>query len=485
MAFAVNLYIIAKKRNSTALPPGNPLPTMCEFKEVTSLVNPQIYIAPIAGAAVSTFNYCRIQELGRYYWITECTWENGRYLLSLSVDVLATYKASIGASSQYVARSSAAYNTYLRDTMYPRTEQISTAQLILGQNVNQSLQDGVFIMGLISPKNSITGCVTYYVLNWQAVVVLRQQMLTDLQWTGVTDITDELLQTLFNPFQYIVSFKWFPLSPPAAQMTAVTDIDFGYWTFSISGIQGAAVALFVPSGLPTKTGLKYSVAGSSIPNHPAISRGRYLNGSGFADYYLMLTSYGKMALPNESMVAGVGLSIYETVDFMSGESILNVYLGAGTNETMSPVLTAQSHIGIDLPFGSSDVDVLRAGASAVSAVSGTVGGLLTGNIGSGITSLANGISDVAHELSPTIQMGGSSGSFVTFGEFGGVDQIQAVFHAVANDDNADIGRPLCEVRTISALGGYMECINAHCPIMGTLGEQEEVERFLNDGFYYE
>lgn len=485
MAFAVNLYIISKKRNSTALPQGNPLPTMCEFKEVTSLVNPQIYIAPISGAAVPTFNYCRIQELGRYYWITECTWENGRYLLSLSVDVLATYKASIGASSQYVARSSAAYNTYLRDTMYPRTEQISTAQVILGQNVNQSLESGVFIMGLISPKNSITGCVTYYVLSWQAVVILRQQMLTDLQWTGVTDVTDELLQTLFNPFQYIVSFKWFPLSPPAAQMTAVTDIDFGYWTFSISGIQGAAAALFVPSGLPTKTGLKYSVAGSSIPNHPAISRGRYLNGSGFADYYLMLTSYGKMALPNEAMVSGVGLSIYETVDFVSGESILNVYLGAGTNETMSPILTAQSHIGIDLPFGSSDVDVLKGVAGAVGAYSEAIQSVVSMNFGGGIAALANGISDVAHELSPTIQMGGSSGSFVAFGEFGGVDQIQAVFHAVANDDNADIGRPLCEVRTISALGGYMECIHAHCPIMGTLGEQNEVERFLNDGFYYE
>ena len=56
MAFAVNLYVIAKKRNSTALPASNPLPTMCEFKEVTSLVTPQIYIAPIAGAAVPTFN---------------------------------------------------------------------------------------------------------------------------------------------------------------------------------------------------------------------------------------------------------------------------------------------------------------------------------------------------------------------------------------------------------------------------------------------
>lgn len=485
MAFAVNLYVIAKKRNSTALPQGNPLPTMCEFKEVTSLVNPQIYIAPISGAAVPTFNYCRIQELGRYYWITECTWENGRYLLSLAVDVLATYKASIGASSQYISRSSAAYNTYLKDTMYPRTEQVSTAQLLLGTGVNQSLQDGVFIIGLISPENSITGCVTYYVLNWQAVVVLRQQLLTDLQWTGVSDITDELLQTLFNPFQYIVSFKWFPLSPPSSQLTAVTVINFGYWLFNIGGIQGAAAALFVPRGLPTKTGRKYAVSGSSIPNHPAISRGRYLNGAGYADYYLVLTGYGKMTLPNEAMVSGVGFTIWETIDFVSGESVLNVYLGEEDYETLSPVLTAHSHAGIDLPFGSSDVDVLKAGASAVSAISGTLGGLLTGNIGSGITALANGISDVAHELSPTIQVGGSSGSFAAFGETAGIDAIQAVFHAVADEDNTDLGRPLCEVRTISALGGYIECINAHCPIMGTLGEQEEVERFLNDGFYYE
>lgn len=67
MSFAVLLYTISKKRNSTALPTATPLQTICEFKEITSLINPQIYIAPIAGAAVPTFNYCRIQELGRYY----------------------------------------------------------------------------------------------------------------------------------------------------------------------------------------------------------------------------------------------------------------------------------------------------------------------------------------------------------------------------------------------------------------------------------
>lgn len=486
MAFTVNLYTISKKQNSTQRPSAQPLPTLCEFKETTSLVNPQIYIAPIAGAAVPLFNYAYIPELGRYYWITEIIWENGRYLLSLSVDVLATYKDTIGASSQYVARSSYDSNGYVLDSMYPRTAQIATSQKILATGVNQNLENGCFILGLISPSGSILGCVTYYVMSWQAMVKLRELLLTDLQWTGITEITDELVQTLFNPFQYIVSCKWFPLTPPAAQMTAVTEIKFGYWTFSIQGVQGATAALFVPAGLPAKTGVKYSVPFDAARfNHPQISRGRYLNGDSFTDYYLMLTGYGKMKLPNDAFIMQRGITIYETVDFVSGETILNVYLGAGNDETVSPLLTAYGRAGIDLPFGSSDVDVLKAAAGVVGAVSGTVSSLLTGNIGGGITALAQGISDTAHELSPTIQMGGSSGSFAAFGEYGGVDQIQAVFHLVANDDNTDLGRPLCQVRTMSAIPGYIQCINSHCPILGTQTEQEEVERLLTSGFYYE
>ena len=486
MAFQIKLYTFQKKQNSTAIPAANVgLPVMGEFKESTSLINPDVYITPIAGATVYAFNYAYIPELQRYYWITGIIWDNGRYLLNLAADVLGSYKAAIGASSQYVARSSNAANGYLIDSMYPRTTRISTTQKTLAASVDQSLERGWFILGLISPSGSILGCVTYYVMNYQAFVKLRELLLTDLQWTGITEVSDELVQTLFNPFQYIVSCKWFPIAPPANQITVVSEIKFGYWTFSIQGVQGATAALFVPAGLPVKTGKKYDVPFTTELNHPQISRGRYLNSGEFTDYYLMLTGYGKMKLPNDAFIAGLGISIYEAIDFVSGESILNVFIGSGNAETMSPLLTAYGHKGVDLPFGSSDVDVLKAAAGATGAVTGAVTSFMMGNIASGITAVAQGISDTAHELSPTVQMGGGSGSFAAFGEFGGIDQIQCVFHIVANDDNADLGKPLCEVRTISAIPGYIQCVNAHCPISGTLSEQTEVERFLNTGFYYE
>ena len=480
----LTLYTINKRSNSTALP-GTGVAAVGTFKDETSLITPEILLAPITGIDITAFNYAYIPTLRRYYWITECYWMNGRYNISLKTDVLATYKAAIGSSSQYVLRSASAYNGDISDSLYPRKTNIQLAQCALGTNQRQNLESGFFLIGVISPDGSILGSISYYLLNWQAALVLRQKLLTDLTWTSVTEITDELLQTLFNPFQYFASYKWFPLSPPANTLTSVTSIKFGYWDFSITGVQGAQAWRYVAQGLPAVTVQRYSVPASNIPNHPQISRGRYMNGAGYAEYYLMMTGYGKVQLPNDVMIAGKGLTIYETIDFISGDSILNVYHGAGNDETLSPVITVKSHMGIDLPYGSSEQDILSAAGSVVSGVSNAIGSAVMGNIGGAITNVVSGIVDAAHDVAPTVQTGGRSGSFAALGEYTGLDVIQCVFHYAVDDDINDLGRPLCAVRTLSTLSGYIQCANPHVRINGTKSEQDEIEGYLASGIFYE
>ena len=484
MSISVTLYTLTKKRNSTLRPTGG-LPTVGELKEETSLINPTVTVAPIPGVGIHLFNYAYIPDFQRYYWIEECIWENGRYSFILSCDVLATYKAAIGASSQYILRAASEYDTYIVDSDYPTKSLVSLNGLLLGQNQRQNLENGYFIIGVIAPDSSILGCTTYYVLNWRAALALRIKMLSNLQWTGVTEITDELLQTLFNPYQYIVSYKWFPLSPPQDSLNSVTQLKLGYWTFDISDISGAAMYLYVAASIPTATIRRYSIEGASIPSHPQIARGRYLNGSGYSDYYLMMTGYGRQQLPNDAIVAGYGLTIYETVDYVSGDSILDVYMGANENETTTPVISVQSHIGVDLPYGSSDQNVLSAAGSVLNGVTGAIGSIMSMDFTGLISNVATGIVNAAGEIAPVIQAGGSSGSFAAIGQFTGNDSIECVFHLVADEDNSDIGRPLCKVRTVSTLSGYIMCLNSHCPISGTETEQAQVEQFLSGGFFYE
>ena len=72
-------------------------------------------VIDISGVYVNEFNYCYVQELQRYYYITKTTLNpNGIARLSLRVDVLMTYADDIRASRGLITKQ-ADYNPYYGD----------------------------------------------------------------------------------------------------------------------------------------------------------------------------------------------------------------------------------------------------------------------------------------------------------------------------------------------------------------------------------
>ena len=63
--------------------------------------------------------------------------------------------------------------------------------------------------------------------------------------------------------------------------------------------------------------------------------------------------------------------------------------------------------------------------------------------------------------------------------------ILADFLDVADDNITENGRPLCEVRTVSTLSGYMICENADLDTAASPAEKSTILSALNGGFYYE
>lgn len=61
--------------------------------------------------------------------------------------------------------------------------------------------------------------------------------------------------------------------------------------------------------------------------------------------------------------------------------------------------------------------------------------------------------------------------------------------ATEDPDDADyiakFGRPVGHVGQISNYSGYIQCESASIDIQGFEGEREEINRYLNSGFYYE
>lgn len=82
-------------------------------------------VVDISGVNINEFNYCYIQELQRYYYITKTVINpNGIARLSLRVDVLMTYADDIRASRGLITKQEE-YNPYYGDyDIEAKTQQV-------------------------------------------------------------------------------------------------------------------------------------------------------------------------------------------------------------------------------------------------------------------------------------------------------------------------------------------------------------------------
>ena len=122
----IEFWNFSKKRNSTKQPEaGSGIQyTGCELKEDTSILAPVIRIRVAAMpvptvAPVNTFTYCYIAKFNRYYFISDWVYSPGFWEGHLQLDVLASHKTEIGATSAYIERSASAYDGEIIDKLYP------------------------------------------------------------------------------------------------------------------------------------------------------------------------------------------------------------------------------------------------------------------------------------------------------------------------------------------------------------------------------
>lgn len=482
--FTALFYSFSKKPNSTKRPAASNvgIPVAIELKAPTDIMNPEITISGATGITNPyQWNYCYIQEFSRYYFISNWTWTPALWTASMHVDVLATYKAEIAVSSQYVLRAASESDGFIEDTEYPKTHVFTggSTSITTGRNMTFQYAQGTFIVGIIS-KDGVFGSVQYYMMTGSAFAVLRQNMFNSISWAGtVSDVSADLLKTLVNPYDYIASVKWFPI--PYAFLTSqiagtvVTTIAFGYW--EVTGISGAY--RLANNALPLIQ-FSWQMTTEQFGTHPQAARGEYLNFSTFSEYTLNLAPYGTIKLP--AQLRTVGAACRENIDLITGKSVLKFYIGdLEDNDTRICMLTVETELAVSIQIAQVRSDALwNAGSSLADAI-------VDKFVPDGkIKNLASGITSAAREQSVTIKTGGSNGGFEALSQFGGFNGLLChVFQHIADEYNAHLGRPLCKIRSISALSGYILCSDADISITGTDAEAEQIINYLNTGFYYE
>ena len=463
----IRFYNFSKKHNSTAQPTGDGTVVACTIKTPSSLQAP---VVEVNSATIPAYNYAYIPDLGRYYFVTGIAYNRGLWEISLRVDVLASFKTDIGATSMYFERSSAQQNGALVDRLYPVTGTFTVSRTsIKAESTTLPFLNGSFVVTVLDGQSN-SGMTAY-----QFSPTEFGKFIQSIQATGadsaesVWDSVNQLIKvTNFEPLKYIGAVYWFP-SPAftPGPVTAETSIKLG--NFTASGFS------CYPLGDSATNSISYSV---TVPSHPqAATRGAFCKYEPFSEYSLNLGPFGHIKLDSVAVAHNSSISITIRPDPYTGKARCLV---KSYNVTLAN-LTAQWGVPVIIS-SSSNINVGGIGQTLAGAA-GTMAAAASGNIlgiGAGLSNYIAGIADLSKGAISSV---GSAGAMADH-QFG--MEFVAKFYTIADDDNTNNGRPYCAVSTPATLTGFM--IAQKGLVTSTLAaatELDAINAYMEEGFYYE
>ena len=495
----VKFAVVEKRINSTLIPSRFTSTYQCVLKEGCSVLNPVISLSIGLLNNPSTYNYAEIESFNRYYYIKNWTFSDGLWHAEMQVDILATYKADILESSAYVVRASKTYDGNLIDIFYPAKTSFTSYSSGWGNGTPQSpwkgqFDQGTYIVGIINKDDSSIGSVSYYAFTPTQFASLKYLLLDDANWTDIEtpnpDLGINLYKSLFNPFQYFTTIKWFPFTISSDFGSYVSTLDVGWW--SIPAITCLRLRTFFWGTYNTL----------SFNAHPlSSSRGNYLNCAPYSTYTLYAPPFGEIELDASKFAMATynnsigSLQVQISVDLISGQAVIEGWV---TGEEASTVLKMSTQLSIDIQLAQlySDFDagqvvnnVSTGIFSMAKDVVNTVRGMLPGQKDTSdsntdsIVNKGNMVADALAVGTTHLSQIGSNGSLAQF-QFPFI--LLTKHKDVADDDNTDFGRPYCKVKILSDVSpGYVQTINAHISITGFAAEAQSLNQYLDGGVYIE
>ena len=581
MAISVNLYKNPKKVNSTKLPVAGAgtISTTCQLKDVTNLYTPTLVFS------VSLFqdgqgniknpmeyNYAYIADFSRYYFIRSWSWILGRWEAALEIDVLASFRSTIGNTSAYVLRSASAWDPDVVDTKYPvkASDALNPYQVKSyisdGTNspwntniYNANIQEGCFVISVVNNDVGAIGGVSHYALAPRVMAELLNKLYSSPSWMNITDgnISQDLQKMLINPMQYITSASWLPCGYDISGAVGISTIPYGWWSVSLS----SGVAYRIDVGhIQQEFNMSFTVV-----QHPQRdAKKRWLQLSPFTAAALYFPPFGMLSLDTSKIYGAEYVDCNIKIDLITGRGVLNIssHSGSGSSRVDGGVFySTTAQVGIQVSIAQMSVDWGRisststyVGAAGIALATGglqdslkTLGGQLTqfgrnalntitggsyqgqvpSTLGAGlaraqnianaksaggasrammeglerateyarsqqessgslldtIKGIASDIGSAVLAISGTCQSTGTTGGFAALTE---TCYIQWFFQRIMDQDPDHYGYPLCSVRKINTLSGFILCANeGDLEVAATPAERQAITALMEAGFYYE
>lgn len=471
--FNVEFWSFTKAPNSTAQPTGTGAVFKCVSNEDFNIIETRIPLQLGPASNPTTYNYAKISVFNRYYWVTRWAFEGGLWVAYLRVDPLASWKTAIGNLNAYVLRSAAAYNGEIQDNKYPTTADPTisrysiTAPWITTDAMDYTM--GFFVVGIIGGASS----TVYYAMTKTQYDSFITTIFDDTFFNNTVAFGTSIVKAQFNPIQYVTTVRWFPIPLESGAVPSgigsSASIYMGYWDTGITAVK--------------INDMVYRTSATvNIPRHPmASTRGIYLNTAPYAQYALFMQPYGMLSIDSLLLQDAADIGFKFRVDLVTGDAVMEAVARSDGSEIHKLGLY-QAHLALDIQLSQVLTDYVGMATSVIGGIAGAVGSIMTGNIAGGIAGAVSAIGSTVGGAMPDVSSTGmNSGMSAIQGSW----YLQARFLNPVDDDLADRGRPLCEVRTLSTLSGYQLCADVDVKIACTRDEEQMIKSFLESGYFYE
>lgn len=446
----VEFYNFSKKSNSTARPSaGTAVPV--DLKKGTTFQSPT-FVLRYGLNDFLNFNYAKWND--HYYFINSVTSINAAQIeVSCTEDVLATYKEEIGNYTCVIERSSHQSLLY-PDALYLSDDSWEKDATIIADPVGLFPKgySGNFIVRTTSSEG-----ITLYYMTQEELDDLLSFMWSDGSWGDA--LNDAFTKLFFDPFKYILSIDWCPIRIDNFIHLSST-VKLGFWDSKVSGaiiggINAPSVNFSYDIGITNSRYNKYQF--------------QYWN-SNFSRYFVKLPFVGVIQI-DITKTANDQLTADYYYDAVTG--LCDVWLRSGQNDLAH--FQTRLSIPIQIGFATNNPSNILNGAANTGIQ------LVTGNA---MGTISSGLESIKGVFSPDSSVIGSNGSINGILNNKNAAQYTYTCSSIVpypiTEGYADGNR-----RKINTLSGYIKCRNASVPINGYSGDQDAVNNFLNNGFYYE
>ena len=475
--------VVKKKRNSTYVPTTELTATQyAALKDGCSDHNP-VFLLNNANN-VFAFNYVKWDTW--YYFIDDVVREHNQLVsVHCSLDVLATYKAEILQTNCFVAYSSISGGTWLPDTRIPILNDVSVSRASVRVPFlweESTLGAQWFYLTVIGKTG---GCAT-----WALTFIQLRELINHVSRENDDIMSD--IQDLIDDGD--------PTSAIAYGL-GKTNLYSNAYSSAVNCIRACRWSRFEPTVISTGNvflgDYDTEISGRLVDISPESGEltvnipWQYSDWRRTAaeDIYLFIPCVGMVSINSENIVNSSSLNIKYAYSVLDGNVVFRIKAGDQIIGTYAGNASGEFPIGVNQSAGSQEIfQSLIQGAEktiATAAKANIINPLSFGAIAGQAVLTGIDVKTAANQKHPTCigGMGGGAGTIlaqdiVCFSVAHGTSCTPTEMASV-------MGNPTMKPLTLSQCTGYCECVNAHASLSASTDAINEVDRFLNSGFYIE